>query len=116
MNKIIPIVGIAAVIAVVGIIVTSTGGISSVSYASMSCEELGIESSALMLSTPPTAAGVKDQLNQLNLVREAYESKDCAAKANAEYYATLDCTDLNNLLSWSSNKASIRAEMENKNC
>ena len=54
MNKIIPIVAIVIVIAIVGIIVTSTGGISSISYSAMSCDELDRETTAVLYSSPTT--------------------------------------------------------------
>ena len=59
-NKIIPIIAIVIVIAIVGIVVTSTGGISSISYATMSCEELDRETTAVLYSSPATTAETRD--------------------------------------------------------
>ena len=116
MNKIIPIVGIAAVIAVVGIIVTSTGGISSISYASMSCAELSKETTAVIYSTPATTAETRDQLNQLDLIKEAYQAKDCGNDVSV-FYQDLNCEQLKRADTYGpAGEKAVADFMRDKNC
>ena len=78
MNKIIPIVIVGIVIVIGIVVISSTGGISSISYASMTCdelsEELGVLFSKLKTST---LAEARDLDKQSDLIWEASLSKNC---------------------------------------
>ena len=82
MNKIIPIVAIVAVIAVVRIIVTtSTGGISSVNYESMTCEEL-FEERKNSLYLPTTQEDARELAKQQQLIKDVLDSKCYVGSTN----------------------------------
>ena len=94
MNKIIPIAIVSIVIVIGIVVISSTGGISSINYASMTCNELTKEGTALLSTTTSTTAESRDQINQLELIGEAYQSKNCEDKADDDYYASLSCSRL----------------------
>ena len=78
MNKIIPIVIVGIVIVIGIVVISSTGGISSISYESMTCDELKKEADALW-STLDTAtpADIVDIDKQLDVILLTSISKNC---------------------------------------
>ena len=114
MNKIIPIVIVGIVIVIGIVVISSTGGISSISYASMTCNELTKEMMALASTTTSTTAESKDQINQFALARETYQSKNCEVEG---LYDTTSCTRLLYMESSKSDppEGVIKA-IEDKNC
>ena len=82
MNKIIPIVIVGIVIVIGIVVISSTGGISSISYASMTCDELKKEVSAVISTLKDTtlaeAEDMEEQIDeQLELIAVAAQSKNC---------------------------------------
>ena len=74
------VVGIVIVIGIV--VISSTGGISSISYASMTCDELKKEVSAVFSTLKDTtlaeAEDMEEQIDeQLELIAVAAQSKNC---------------------------------------
>lgn len=116
MNKIIPIVIVGIVIVIGIVVISSTGGISSISYSAMSCDELDRETKAVFYSTPATTAETKDQLNQLDLIKEAYQSKNCSNEVVDKTYAAMSCTLLRFLESGPDSHKSLVKAMKDKNC
>lgn len=70
---------IVIVTVVVGVIVaTSTGGISSINYTNMTCEELESELWTVSMILPSTTDEARDQKNEVKMIIDASKAKDCS--------------------------------------